>query len=261
MSICITTGFKNLGRDNWDDFARSTDNYFEGFAKLCRKSPYPIIAYLEKEEWARVKSVPPWVKILHMEPLDLLVYSHNERDWEILNSREYEILLKNAWMGTEHPERSKKGYNMINASKINMVANTKRRCPGFEWYAWQDFGLANLEGGEPIEIDTSKLRKDRITVQGRLYDPTKTPCIDPVGLARTDSAFYICGATFIVPEKLVDTFDKWMREKVEEYHEINLTDDDQSLMVSIMYDNPRMFEWVDCGIGWFDLWKNLRVKY
>lgn len=260
MSICITTGFKNIGRGNWDAFNRSLDTYFQGFNALARTCPYPLVAYLEKDCIDKVVANTAGVITLPMEDLDLLVYSHSEKDWEVMNSPEYKLLMKGCRHGESHPERSKKDYNMVTASKTNMIANTKKICPGFDWYAWQDFGNVNLDGGLPTIVDRTKLSKDKITVHGKYHNPCVLPKVDPIGFARTGGAPYICSAQFIVPAQLVDDLDGWMREKVDKYHSINLTDDDQSLLTCIMGDHPEAFEWVGLGDGWYDLWKHYRVK-
>ena len=260
MSICITTGFKHLGRENWDKFQRDTSEYFKGFNTLAENCPYPLIAYVDKEYLHLAKSDRLGVKVLPIDDLDILINTHNEKDWEVMNSYEYEVLMRRCRHPIEHPERSKKGYNMINASKAGMIANTKKICPGFKWYAWQDFGNVNLDGGLPVMVDQSKLSEDKITVNGKYHDPRTGVWIDPIGLARNGGAPYLCGAQIIVPNKLVEQFESWIRQVVEYYHDINLTDDDQSLMTVIMRHRPEFFEWVKLDDDWYGLWKHYRVK-
>lgn len=261
MTICITTGFKNLGRENWDSFRRDTSEYFKGFNALTQNSPYPIVAYVDSEY---IESINPsrvgLVRTVPIEEVDLLINSHNERDWEVMNSYEYRVLMNKCRHPVSHPERSKKGYNMINASKAGMIAHTKKLYPGFGWYAWQDFGNVNLEGGLPTVVDESKLCTDKIMVHGKYVNPRNEVMIDPVGLARTGGAPYLCGAQFIVPSALVEFLEAMIRGTVEYYHDINLTDDDQALMAVIMKERPEFFEWVGLGDEWYGLWKHYGVK-
>ena len=260
MSICITTGFKDIGRGEWKNFKRSNQEYFKGFSVLSQNCPYHLVAYVEDKYVELLNPKQKGVEILPINDLNLLIHTHNERDWEILNSYEYEVLMQKASNPVTAPERSKKGYNMINASKAGMIANTKKLHPEFDWYAWQDFGDCNLNGGLPFTIDESKLSKDKITVHGKLINPCDYLGLDPVGLARTGDESFLCGAQFIVPSELVEHLEGWMKQAVEDYHSINLTDDDQGLMAIIMNRLPDFFEWVGLGEEWYGLWKHLGVK-
>lgn len=262
MSICVTTGFRNIGRGDWKLFYRSEKKYFEGFTKLVRHCPYPIVAYLEEKERQMVSSATPFLKILPLEDVDALTYSHTEKDWEVMNSPTYKILMNGCHHKGEHPERCQKGYNMITSSKTNMLVHTKKVCPNFDFYAWQDFGDANLNDGIPQKIHPDILDKDRITVKGMCFDPTTKLKIDPVGYARIGGAAYICSAQFIVPSHLVEKLDTLMREQIDFNHSIGITDDDQSVMSVVINKNPDLFDWVkSCGKqDWFTLYDRLTER-
>ena len=257
MSICVTTGYKNINRENWENFNRPVEVYEKGFLALVENCPYPLIAYLEESERQQFNISSPNLRILPMEDLDILAYSHMEKDWEVLNSPEYKILMNGCHHKETHPERSKKGYNMVTSSKSNLLVYTKKFCPGFEFYAWQDFGAANLEGGIPKLFDSSKLRKDKVTVKGMFFDPTTKLRIDPVGFARSGGAPYVCSAQIIVPSNLVDSFDELMRDQVDSNHDIFLTDDDQSVLTIVINRYPELFDWVQSRRDYFGLYDRL----
>lgn len=254
MSICITTGYKDIGRANWEAFGRPREVYMRGFRRLVQQCPYPLVAYLEKDVRETMDIRSPFLRVLPMEEFDLVAYSHMEKDWEVMNSPEYAILMKGCRHRSEHPERSKKGYNMVTSSKSNMVAHTKAQFPGYKWYAWQDFGHANNMGGIPRKIDETKLPMDKITIKGMDYDPTKGPAIDPVGFARIGGAAYVCSAQIIVPNHMVELFDDLMRKQIDYNHSIGLTDDDQSVLTVVANQNRHLFNWIGLGTKWFALW-------
>lgn len=264
MSICVVTGFKDLGRKNWEGFERGPDEYFEGFKKLAKECPYPLVAFLEKDERKKAKEETDsrFLKVFPMEGRDLLVYSHWDKDWEIMNSPVYDILMYKCSHDKSHPERSKEGYNMMTCSKSNMLVEAKKECPGFEFYAWNDFGQACLSGGIPKKIDVSKLSKDKITVAGMIYNPDKQVKIDPVGMARTGGATYVCSSHIIVPNEMVEWFDERMRFQVNWNHSISLTDDDQSVLAQTInnFKGEGKFDWVKVYPKWFTLWEELAKR-
>ena len=104
MSICITTGFKNIDRGNWDHFTRGKDVYLDAFYKLVKECPYPLFAYLEQSEREGLDISSPNLTVFPMEGCDILAYSHMEKDWEVLNSPEYKILMKGCRHKGNHPD-------------------------------------------------------------------------------------------------------------------------------------------------------------
>ena len=97
----------------------------------------------------------------------------------------------------------------------NLVLHTKKLCPGYDFYAWQDFGRANVKGGIPKLFDLTKLAKNKIVIKGMTHDPTKGHRIDPVGFARLGGAAYVCSAQIIVPAGMVEIFDHLMRTQID----------------------------------------------
>ena len=256
MSICITTGYKHIGRENWNtEFARDESYYYRGFRKLVSECPYPIVAFLEERDREVLKDVTsPLLTVRPMEGRDILPYTHMEKDWEVMNSYEFSVLMKGSRHVHHHPELSKRGYNMVTSFKSNLVLETFKERPGYDFYAWQDFGAANHNGGIPKLIDESKLDRHKITTSGMGVDPRETR-IDAVGLARYGGAPFVCSAQTIVPRHLVMVWDVLMRKQIEFNHSINLTDDDQSVLAVVMSGFPQYFDWVSDGsYNWFDLY-------
>ena len=73
MSICVTTGYKYIGRENWDkEFARNEEFYYDGFRKLVAECPYDIVAFLEERDREALKDVvSPRLTVLPMEGLNI----------------------------------------------------------------------------------------------------------------------------------------------------------------------------------------------
>lgn len=258
MSICITTAFKNIGRGDWEAFSRGSDTYFKGFLELVDRCPFPIFVYLEEDGRRVLKEKRPeglrdGVTVLPMELVtDAPVYTHTERDWEVMQSPEFEKAISG--LRASHPERSRKMYNTVTNSKAAFVKFTKGVAKGYDYYVWQDFGTVNLESGGvgiPTRIDEEKL-SDKIMMQAF---PTNWPSLrfTPLELTSRPGAG-IAGGSISIPSHLVE----WLAEKVEEtldlYHAQYLTNDDQSIFLTIHYANPGKFDFSIISNNWCRFW-------
>lgn len=258
MSICITTAFKNIGRGNWQSFKRSCDQYFEGFFKLVDHCPFPLFVYLEEDmrkllREKRPEGLPKYVTLIPMELVTQApIYTHNEKNTEVLNSEEFKQGIKE--MSLAHPERSRASYNMMTSSKAAFVQFTKSIAPKFDYYVWQDFGTVNLidEGvGLPREIDESKL-PNKIIIQTLNKKEKHHPWV----MARIPGAA-IAGGTIFIPTDLVDWFAEEVVKMIERFHKMWLTDDDQNIFLQVAWDHPNDFDLTRVDRRWCRLWELL----
>ena len=258
MSISVTTAFKNIGRGDWDDFNRGIDTYFEGFFKLVDHCPFPMFVYLEQDMMEMLKEkrpegLPQSVTLIPMESVTKApVYTHDEKNTEVLNSKEFKQAIKG--MNTGHPERSKTSYNMITSSKAAFVQFTKSVAPEFDYYVWQDFGTVNLidDGvGLPREVDQDKLA-NQIVIQALGKREKHHPWV----MARIPGAS-IAGGTIIIPTDLVDWFAEEVIKMIERFHKMWLTDDDQNVYLQIAWDHPNNFYLGYVDKRWCRLWELL----
>lgn len=261
MSICITTAFKNIGRSDWANFKRSGDTYFQGFLNLVDRCSFPMFVYLEKDGRKKLAELRPkglrkGVTVLPMEAVAYApIYTHEERDWEIMQSVEFNEVIKD--LRKAIPERSKRMYNMITSSKAAFIRFTKEISPNYDYYVWQDFGTVNLEEngiGIPQNVDERKLG-DKIMLQAF---PTLNinNRLSPKALAQTRGTF-IAGGSISIPSHLVHWFDKRVRETIDYYHEEGITNDDQAIFLSAAYSNPDLFDFRLRSTKWCRFWELL----
>ena len=52
---------------------------------------------------------------------------------------------------------------------------------------------------------------------------------------------YFLGSSYIVYNELVEIFEQLWENKIIQWQEINLTDDDQNLVLQLYYDKPELF--------------------
>jgi hypothetical protein len=68
---------------------------------------------------------------------------------------------------------------------------------------------------------------------------------------------YFDGSAFIVHNELVNLFHDLWENKIIEFQENNVTDDDQNLVLQIFFDNPELFNIIH-NKEWFKLYKSLQ---
>jgi hypothetical protein len=71
-----------------------------------------------------------------------------------------------------------------------------------------------------------------------------------------NNTIFITGSSFIVHNELVDKFQYIYENKLLEWHKKMVTDDDQSLILQLYYDNPEIFE-LKLNNKWFSLYNLL----
>jgi hypothetical protein len=65
---------------------------------------------------------------------------------------------------------------------------------------------------------------------------------------------YLTGSLFIAPASKVEEFEYLFEQKIQEYHRLCLSDDDQALVVQIYWDVTSMFNIV-LDTEWFSLFR------
>jgi hypothetical protein len=257
--IIFTTMFRNIGRDNWKFFNRTEQAYIDDFRHLVETIDYPLVVYVENHILKKIvalESVKLRSNIFLVDSSTIKTYvdTHLESETEIMNSEAYkqkipEGVLKNV------PEHVIPAYTLINHSKVQFLSYTKKSFPGFNYYAWIDFGF--VRNGKidtlPKNIDFSKLGK-RIFVNN--LDPLpQQPVSAETMLSRHDNFF--SGNSFIVPAHLVEPFQTAYDKKMEEWKIKGVADDDQSLMYQLWVDDKDMFEYFSTNRNWWAMYKDI----
>jgi hypothetical protein len=150
-----------------------------------------------------------------------------------------------------NPEHLYASYNLVNHSKINFIRHAKSLYPGYEFYSWLDFGMCRNVDDCPFNVCTAVIPKDKITYLALNYPGPYR--MDPVDMLRSDK-IYLTGSLFIAHTNKVDEFEQAFDAKIREYHGMSLSDDDQSLVTQMYWDNPDLFHLV-FDTEWFCLFR------
>tara|TARA_B100001057_G_scaffold479933_1_gene552188 strand:+ start:1009 stop:1788 length:780 start_codon:yes stop_codon:yes gene_type:complete len=256
MKIVFTTFFKNIGRDNWKSYNRSSDLYVSRFISLAEKIQYDLVVYLDStliEELKNKLVNKPNIKFIDIESVNSPYLDYLKNDTQILSSEEYKQIIPE--YRKQNPEHSQLGYNAITNCKISFVETTFKRNSDYDFYAWIDFGIVqDTELQNKIVPNNLNLKNIPFGVTyGVQNKPTEVKTFKQM---LAENAIYFDGSCFVVYKGILQEFTQMWNNKVNQMHQVNITDDDQNVVLQIYYDNPNIFNLIKCD--WFHLFYSLQ---
>ena len=122
------------------------------------------------------------------------------------------------------------------------------------YYSWIDFGIMN-ENIEniPNDIDISLLN-NKITYHCIKEPPNNR--LTEIEMFNSNEVYFL-GSAFIVFTNLVEKFEELWENKIIEWQEKNITDDDQNLILQLYYDYKDLFNKIE-NTEWFGIFKKLK---
>ena len=168
----------------------------------------------------------------------------------MINSTVYKNKI--AYDRKDAPEHWCAEYNMVNHSKINYVAYTKKIFPKYEYYSWIDFGcISKTLDDVPKNIDFNKLNK-KIS-----YLALKAPPFEKISIEDMVKShdIYLAGSQFITHNSLVEKHEELYRELLESWKKDIMCDDDQNAILQIYFENRDLFD-LFYSTEWFSLFRN-----
>ena len=250
-TILFTTAFKNINRQQWTNGQdRSINSYLKYFFNLVNNINYNLIVYLEKDTINMLNSFPIKSNIIirDINEVDTFYTKYYLSNKKIISSTEYQLKVPvNRKQDAAHWSAE---YNLINHSKINFVKHSKELYPGYEYYSWIDFGcIRDTIGDVPKNINFNKL-KPSILYLCLEYPATQ---YSEEELIQTGEVF-LAGSQFIVHRDLIELFEELWNEKLQEWDNKCICDDDQALVYQIYKDNPHLFDLFH-STEWFSLFR------
>ena len=253
--IIFTTAYKDINRGNWSNFIRSNKTYIDYFYNLADNIKYRLVVYVEfdiKELMIKEHTFNDNIIFIDMNSVDTFYNKYLEKDNVIINSEIFKGKIPEN--RKNKPECLYSEYNLINHSKINFVANTKQIFPNYKYYSWIDFGTMNEKiENIPNNIDISLLQ-NKITYHCVQSPPTER--ISEEEMLKSDQVYFL-GSAFIVFRDLVEHFENIWENKIVQWQEQYITDDDQNLILQLYYDSPELFQKIE-NTEWFGIYRKLQ---
>jgi len=259
MSTLFVTAYKDIGRRYWNAYERPQSKYISVFTKMALSISkfYTLIVYCSKEvqqecleECKKVFSLdqfPPNVIFYGLEEVNTFYDRYIETERAIMRSPEYNQNIP--WDRKENPEHKFAEYNLINHSKINFVADAKKRYNNYEYYVWVDFGLN--------DYPTKDLNMEQHCPPGKIVYGLNTPMqpfkISPKQMLSSH-VIYFMGSEFVAHKDAVEPFENAFEETLLWLHTQNVSDDDQNVVLQVYYRHPELFHLLPIG-EWFSMFK------
>ena len=248
--ILFITAYKDIGRKDWNYYYRTNKEYFTNFRLLIKNINYKLIVYVDND--IRNKLIAECnnnVIFMDINNIDSFLKKYLEIDKHIMNSKTYKNKIPEH--RKNNPEHIYSEYNLINHSKINFVSDAQRCFPNYIYYSWIDFGYVKDIESIPKNLDISKFPKK--IIYHCLIKPDKY--IDANSMLKSNTVF-ITGSSFIVHNSLVELFEYLWENKLLEWYNNYITDDDQNLILQLYFQNSELF-YLKQNNKWFSLYNIL----
>ena len=251
--ILFITAYKDIGRKTWNNYSRTNNEYFKCFFKLVEKIEYTLIVYVEDDILSDLVNLStdilckPNVIFKNLKDVDTFFDKYVNDDKQIISSDIYQNKIP--YDRKINPEHIYSEYNFVNHSKINFVRHSKQLYPNYLFYSWIDFGYVRDDISTPNNINVSLLPEK--IIYHCINIPNLNNKIDANTMLRSHD-IYLTGSSFIVPTSLVEKFEEIYDLKIKEWQSKYITDDDQSLILQLYYDNPDLFKIIQ-NDKWFSL--------
>ena len=238
ISVLCVTAFKDINRDKWSEkgvpHSRGTDKYLEWFSNL-KNLPLNLICFADEPIASQIRNRTFFNNIYPYNERDTF-FKYIEFEKRVMNSPYYKGLVAStgSW-----PEHSVPEYNIVNHNKVNFVRRAYEINPGYTHYAWIDFGFQRNPSSEPLKWDhilnnSINYAIDKPLRYNEIPDP-ETICRNP------ETGNIIQGALFTVPASLVRWYENAYEKALQHYYSKNLADDDQSVALLVVKNNPEKF--------------------
>ena len=254
--ILFVSAYRNINRATWTSRPRCEAIYLSYFHNMAINIKYNLIVFLEKRllETLRQKySKYINISFYDIDLVDSFYQKFLEKDKQIMQSKTYQNKIPER--RKLNPECIYSEYNLINHSKINWIKAASNIMPNYQFYSWIDFGMIRNKNGEmvPKNIDIKTLSKNKVTYQARLMPLHKR--ITENKMLKTGTV-YILGSAYIIHKSLINKFENLWENKIIEWQENYITDDDQHLILQLYYDTPDLFILKESRT-WFNLFNIL----
>jgi hypothetical protein len=259
-NICYVTAFYDIGRDNWENFNRSVDTYFNNFkpfinlfdTTICENDEMicfiddRYISFLEtllEQHQTNITLIPLNLDLLN----ELYIWKSLEIERQNMNRIEFKQLIGERYI---YPETIYPEYTLINHCKIDLISRViDLNMSDKNYYAWVDFGFFGK-----VEFIPNKL----LDINKFNLETMNFWLINPIQLI--DSNIYynlaiaperIGGFFFLGNKNIIKIYQQLYHDMLYHFQNIlHIADDDQCLHLMIFFQTPELFSFNMDNYGW-----------
>lgn len=260
FSYVFITAFYDIGREQWTNFQRRNNDYFEYFNNLLRVN-IPLIVFIDEKYYEIVCEAA--LKIRAHNHLFTVVIKINEDfltrnilSWsyigveeDIISSLDYqEVILVRPEQNT--PETMYPQYNCINHAKIDFIKyvidHEYSILPvHINYMGWVDFGYVTIDSHvNSFELNSELLFSDHVnvlnTVAIDLEVDSNPLTVLSLSLAKIHGAFWFGSISAL------QRYHSAYHHSLQGMHAAGIADDDQAVMLQVLFNEPNLLK----------LWRN-----
>jgi hypothetical protein len=249
-NILFVTAYKDINRSNWCHFNRTNNEYFNSFLKLAQYIEFNLVVYLEDDIFNQLSKTKFKSNIIfkNLKNVNTFFDKYLDNEKIIINSENYKSKIPQS--RKTNPEHVYAEYNLINHSKINFIADAKKKF-NYDFYSWIDFGYVRDNISIPIKKNINPNKLPEKIIYHYIKLPELNNKINPNDMLKSND-IYLTGSSFIIPNNLVETFESVYKKKIINFEKEYICDDDQNLVLQLYYDNPELF-YIIHNNQWFSL--------
>lgn len=247
-SITIVTAFYDIGREKWETYSRTNEEYFRCFELLCQLKN-KIIVFTQSKFKERFKQIQATIKS------NLIV----EYDDDIINDKYHITEISKVQRSAEYlhgiltpdcPEYWNPQYVFVNFLKSKFCLEAIKKYPNIsETIAWIDFGYVKKQE----QIPSSKLWEYDFEDKIHLWTIKNIPNqIDLIHTIKTNTV-YIQGCHIVAAKNKWYLLNQLMSDQIKYLFSHNLIDDDQTLLLMSYGLKPEEFIIHNENINYQDL--------
>lgn len=256
-NVTIVTAYADIGRGQWNNgpayLKRDNESYFQSFERLLKLSN-PVILYTEtkfKEHFVQYENNPNLTVVyLHDWSLGYKQY-FGEKIKIIQSDPEFLKDVKQPW----NPEYWSSDYVLVNFLKSFYVTKAIRKgLINTNMVAWIDFGYARNDECIPTDVWNHNLDENKIHLFSIEKDiPNRIDLMNVIN----NNKVYIQGCHIVMNVDNWKIFNQEIFSIMRELLELNVVDDDQTLLLLFYLRHPELCEshYVDPS-DWFVIFKN-----
>lgn len=248
MKVCYVTAFLDINREKWDIWEKRNINiYIEYFMRqvpLFKNSKnYEMFVYIDSKLISVLRDRVDKEYPIYFIPIDENFLEENSLLWRRF-AREKEI-MESGWFRTlmshrlSYGEVSQPKYTMINNAKIDLIVHTMDLTDA-EVFGWVDFGYVKLPEVLPeslVDVNKFDLKKMNFSLVSHIcdndYDIMKT-LINPREII--EGGFYFSSRPVLLE------YQKLFHETHQIFHNMNIVDDDQHILIQMINKRPELFK-------------------
>lgn len=249
--ISIVTAFYDIGRGDWSTtveknggplphyLQRSVDKYIDHFTRMCEIDT-EIIVYTSSDIAPRLAAISSNVKVVEYDYFNI----HKElRDKIEAIQTSPEFARRINPYQVRNPEYWSKDYVGVTSLKAFYVSDAfERGLITNDWAAWVDFGYCR----DDDHVPASKKWEYDFT-PGKMHffnyrDPDLSRKLEQIQLAVLNNIVYIIGGVFVGEKEQWKMLEDGMEKSMKLLMHNKLVDDDQGLLLSSYFMNPKKYE-------------------